>query len=341
MMRVLYGADTFSRQERLAEIKRGLDSDGMLESNTTVLDGATVTPELLRNQCNTVPFLAARRLVIVEGLAKRTEPRGRARQGEDEETPSDEQTNGDGLPNWRFLREFPAAMPETTELILIDGEVSGRNMLISDLKPVATVEEFRFPGRNELPEWITKRAADKGLRLSPRAAALIAENAGHDLWALNNELEKMAVYAAGAACSDDELLSLLTSSREQSIFALCDQIGEGRRGQALASLRRLLTEGSSPQYILSMISRHFRLLALAREAMDRRLPPGQLMERLETRSQYVVDKAIRQARSYALPLLTRCYKRIVQCDFDTKRGVYSAELSLELLVGDLAGLNSR
>jgi DNA polymerase-3 subunit delta len=242
----------------------------------------------------------------------------------------------DGLPAWRFLREYAAAIPSSTELVLLD-DVGSDNQLVKDLKPVADVRYFPLPTRNELPDWIRDRAGGKGLTLSAKVIAGMAETVGPDLWALDNELEKMAVFAGSSdETPEAEVLGLLASQREASVFALCDAIAEGRRGQALGTLRRLVEEGQAPAYILTMIGRHYRLLTLARDGIEQRLPPGQFMDRLETRSQFVVDKTIKQAREYTLALLRRCYQRIVQADMDIKTGLFAGEVALELMVGDLA-----
>jgi DNA polymerase III subunit delta len=348
VIRIYYGPDTLSRSEELQRLKRTLDADGMLESNTTVLDGATVSPEELRNHCNTVPFLASTRLVIVDGLLKRTERRrGGGRTAPESVVEEDSETQAtptdtDGLPAWRFLREFGEQMPPSTELVLVDEDVSPANQFVRDMKPVAEVRLFALPGRNELPDWIRKRAADKGLDVNDRLASGIAELAGPDLWALDHELEKLATYVGdGPVPGDAELLGMLSVSREQSVFAFCDQIVEGRKTQALASLARLLADGESPQYVMSMITRQLRLITLAREGLDERLNPGMMMDRLDTRSQYVVDKTTQQARRFSLPLLARFYQRIVRADSDTKTGLYEGDVALQLLVADLAGAVGR
>jgi DNA polymerase-3 subunit delta len=348
VIRIYYGPDSLSRGEELQKLKRTLDVDGMLESNTTVLDGATVTPEELRTHCNTVPFLAGSRLIVVDGLLKRTERRRSGARPEQEPDPAGEngphssRTDSDGLPAWRFLREFGEQMPPSTELVLLDDDISPANQFVRDMKPVAEVKVFPLPGRSELPDWIRKRALDKGLDLSGRLASRIAELAGPDLWGLDNELEKLVTYVgAGPVPDDSQVLGMLTVSREQSVFAFCDQIVEGRKSQAMASLARLLAEGESPQYLLSMITRQLRLLTLAREGMDERLSPGNLMDRLDTRSQYVVDKTTQQARHFSLPLLAKCYQRVVRADSDTKTGVFDGDIALQLLVADLAGATGR
>lgn len=347
MIRIYYGPDTLSRSEEVRRLKQTLDTDGMLESNTTVLDGATVSPEELRNHCNTVPFLAGARLVVVEGLVKRTERRrGGSRSDEDSRLPDNvtpaATSESDGLPAWRFLREFGDEMPASTELVILDGDVSPGNQFIRDMKPVAEVKLFPLPGRNELPEWIRKRAIDKGLELNGRLASRIAELAGPDLWGLDNDLEKLATYVGeGQMPEDAVVLAMLGVSRQQSVFAFCDQVVEGRRTQALASLGKLLADGESPQYLLSMITRQLRLITLAREGLDERLSPGMMMDRLDTRSQYVVDKTTQQARRFSLPLLAKCYQRTVKTDNDTKTGLYDGDVALQLLVADLAGAVAR
>jgi DNA polymerase III subunit delta len=345
LIRLFYGPDTLSRQEHLAQFKRGLDSDGMLESNTTLLDGTSVQPAELVGQCNTSPFLATKRLVIVDGLLRRTQRRRESATVSD--AAGEDEGDGragrgtDGLPAWRFLREFAADLPATTELVLLD-DVGSDNQLARDLAPVSEVCYFPLPSRSELPDWVRKRAAGKGLNLSAKATAGIAEAVGPDLWTLNNELEKMSVFAASSeSTSESEVLGLLASRREASVFFLCDAIVEGRTGQALGGLRRLVEEGQAPQYILTMIGRHYRLLTLARDGIEQRLTPGQIMDRLETRSQFVVDKTVKQARNYTLPLLRRCYQRIVQTDLDIKTGLFADEVALELLVGDLSSAGRR
>ena len=68
---VFFGKDSFSLHERLDELRASLDADGMLASSTTVLDGRKISLVEVRAACDTVPFMSANRLVIVEGLLSR------------------------------------------------------------------------------------------------------------------------------------------------------------------------------------------------------------------------------------------------------------------------------
>ena len=77
MLHVLVGEDDYSIRQALGEIKKGIGDATALMTNTTLLDGRQVTVAGLRAACETVPFLAEKRLVIVEGLLERFEPSGK------------------------------------------------------------------------------------------------------------------------------------------------------------------------------------------------------------------------------------------------------------------------
>src|SRR3989304_3384475 len=81
MLHVFYGEASFSVRQRRDELRSSLDTDGMLTSNTTVLDGAKTSLAEVTAACDTVPFLSAHRLVIVEGLLSRLGGAGRGRRG--------------------------------------------------------------------------------------------------------------------------------------------------------------------------------------------------------------------------------------------------------------------
>ena len=80
---LLYGQDEFSLRETLSSLKEDVGSAELRDLNITSLDGSQVSFDELAATCNTVPFLADKRLVIVEGLLSRFESRapsrGRAR----------------------------------------------------------------------------------------------------------------------------------------------------------------------------------------------------------------------------------------------------------------------
>ena len=68
---VFHGTDELSRAETLADFRSRLGSADMADLNTTFLDGRKTSLAEMRHACDAIPFLAEKRLVIVEGLLAR------------------------------------------------------------------------------------------------------------------------------------------------------------------------------------------------------------------------------------------------------------------------------
>jgi len=327
------GRDDFSLREELARIKGELDSDGMLSVNTDVLDGREVSPEQLMAICDTMPFLSAHRLVVVEGLLKRFDrperPRRGARAARGEST--------EALERWRGLADYAQRMPDTTTLILVDEEVSAGNPLLQALKPSGQVREFRPLRTTEIVlQWILKRAQNQGIDISSAAARLLADLVGNNLWLLASELEKLAAYAQGRRIEGADVRALVSEARDISVFAMVDAIAEKRAAVAMRVLRQLTTAGAEGGYLLAMVVRQYRLIIQAREMMTAGLPSQEIGQRLGVTSGFVLQKILDQAQRYSLSRLKAAYRRLLEADVGVKRGHYDEGLALELLVHDLA-----
>ena len=327
MLHVFFGKDSFSLRERLDELRSSLDDDGMLASNTVVLDGRRTSLAEVTAACDTAPFLAAHRLVIVEGLLARLAGAGRGRRGG--RGPSAETAA------WLPLADYVDRLPPSTDLVLMDAEVQGENPLRDALKGKGEVREFRPLVQRAVPNWIQSRARSLGLTLTRDAVRLLADFVGNDLWTLAGELEKLSVYASGRAVGEEEVRALVTAVRETSVFPLVDAIVEGRPAVAVRLLRQVLCQESSVPYILAMIQRQLRHLALAGEMMNAGASSRRIGEVLRL-PDFALDRLLGQAPRYPPQRLRTAFRRLLEADLQIKRGIYHDELALELLVHDLA-----
>jgi DNA polymerase-3 subunit delta len=335
MIHLFHGDDEFSLQEEIGGLKSQLDADGGLAGNTSTLDGRTLKPGELLAVCATVPFLGSHRLVVVEGLLGRFESgrsQGRRREGKS----SRESTEA-----WKSVPTALAEMPDSTVLVFVDGEVSASNPLLRLLAPVAEVREFASLKQRAVPDWVRTRAHDRGLSISPRAVSLLAELVGNDLRTLSQELEKLGVYVGGRQIEEEDVRELVSSAREASVLAMVDAVVEGRGGQAVRMLEDLRDEGASSSLVLSMITRQYRNLILAKELTLARLSPAEIGQRLGIRSEYPLRKVLEQSRRYALPQLEAAFRRLLEADAAIKRGVYDEDLALDLLLEDLSKVSVR
>jgi len=328
MFYILYGQDDFSLNQVLDEIKADLGDWEMLATSTTNLEGQHLTLSELRNKCGATPFLSSHRLVIVDGLLGRFEVKqSKPRSGKGK--------SGNGLGEWEDLDFYIKQMPETTVIVLIDGEVKSNNPLFKKLAPLAEVRAFPLLKRENLKAWIRQRVKKEGGNMTPQAVHLLAELIGGDLWAMDGEIQKLLLYSQGRPISEDDVRQLVSHVQEANIFALVDAVAEGRTELAQRILHRLYDEGVAPIYILVMITRQFRLIAQARD-LGKGLSRLQIQDRLGLKQSYVVDKTLSQAKLYDFEGVKRAYDKLLETDLAIKTGKYSDKLALELLVTELA-----
>jgi DNA polymerase-3 subunit delta len=330
MIYIFYGEDEFSQREELAALKAQLDGDGMLASNTSLLDGRGLQPADLLAPCSTIPFLGSHRLVIVEGLLGRFETSrapGKRR---------DVGSSRESMALWKTLPSALQGLPDTTTLVLVDGKVAPGNPLLRLLAPLGEVREFRPLRQRAVPDWIRQRARTMGLAVSPGAVALLADLVGNDLRVLSQELEKLGIYAQGRQIEENDVRTLVSSARDANVLTMIDAVVEGRNNVAVRLLEQLRNEGASPTYLLNMITRQYRHLILAKELLLARLSPAEIGQRLGIVSDFALRKVLEQAARYALPQLEAAYRRLLEADAAIKLGIYRDEMALDLLLNDLS-----
>ena len=321
--------DSFLVRRRVASLESEYGADGLLDANRHRMQGGQLAPPELLSVCQAIPFIDPLRLVVVEGLLATAESRsgggsgrGRGRRG------------GNASDAWRALADAIPQMPQTTLLLLVDGQLSGNNPLLRLLRPVCSVEEHTAPRGEQLARWIKETAEAKGAAVSPAAIRSLADLVGGDLWTLDQEVEKLSLYATGRRIEEADVRLMVSQVREASIFEAVDAMVDGRPEAALRLLAQLRDDGREPLYIIAMVERQLRLLALARDALERRLPADEMKRALGTSSDFVVRKTTGQARRHSRQDIAWRYDRLLQADLAIKQGRLDPDLALELLVGE-------
>ena len=327
---LLHG-DSFLVPRRLEELIAEVGASDVLAANRHRLIGSQAKPGELLSMCNALPFMDDYRLVIVEGLLGTAESQGRGRgRGRGRNSSSDSGVAG----QWQALGEAIPQMPDSTVLVFTDGPLGANNPLLRMLQPVAQVEELSAPSGEALARWVKSAVEAKGTSISPSAIRSITDLVGNDLWTLAQELEKLALYCSGREIQENDVGEMVSQVREANIFVAVDAMIDGRPGVALRLLHQLKEDGKEAPQIIGMVERQLRLLALARDAIDRGLPQSEMKGRLGTSSDFVVRKTSEQARRHSMPEIIWRYNRLLETDLAIKRGRMEPDLALELLVGD-------
>ena len=316
---VLYGADDFSVHEALRAIKEEVEAE-LGDANTTVFEGSKTSFGEVEAACNTVPFLADRRLVVVEGLLSHLE--GRSKES--------------ATSQWDELKEYTSRMPPTTHLVLVDGQVKGDNRLLKLLGGVAKVRQFRPAGGAALRRWIRERVTHKGGSIDQNAVNLLADLVGGNLWAMDGEIEKLCLYKEGEVIQEEDVRALASSAREVNIFAVVDAVLEGRAGVATRRTQQLLQAGANVSYILTMLARQVRLLILSKDMAAQGLAPPEAQARLGVPNNFAFEKIQEQSAKFSAQRLVEMHRKLLETDLNIKRGNLQDTVALELLVAQLS-----
>jgi len=329
LLYILTGRDDFSRSQGLKEIEKGLGDPAMLESNTTRLDGRQLTADDLRPVCQALPFLAEKRLVIVEGLLGRFESGNRpAKQNKTRKTNSRQNDT-------QSLAAAVEDMPESTVLVLVDDEIKAGNPLYKALAPKARIMTFPPLRAKELKQWIQKRVAAEGGSIAPAAVDLLARLVGSNLWLMAGEVAKLKLYAAGRRIEEDDVRQVVGYCQQASVFAMVDAIIESRAQAGQQAMQQFLQAGAAPTYLLHMLTRQARLMVRAKNLIKEGKSEVEIQNKLGINSDFVWRKTAEQAGRYSMQGLKDLYHKLLETDLAIKTGRYKDELALDILVAEL------
>ena len=358
MILILFGANELAMRRRIQELKDEADGGtGMLITNLIEVDGRDAKPHEVLGPAMSPPFLAPKRLVIVEHLLERFEARGGTR-------------GARSLGPWdQFAADLAAGIPETTTLVFLGQpflaqgqprQVSKSNPLIARLKdvPGAVVEEQPEIKGKELERYIRDEAAFRGIHfrtgapqrdklepweeLPPESdpAVLLANLLQGDTLAIANELDKLALWASGAPVDALDVQRVCAGDREPNRFNLVDALMDGNLATALEMLARLRRDGENLQALLATIIDRYRVLAQLIDLLEQGAPESDLNRVIGNAARYenLRRAIIDRARRHGPGRLRLAYDALLDADRTNKLGEVDEDLAIEILMMKLCAL---
>ena len=317
MFYIFHGDDSHTQKATLRELIGKLGDPAMLDLNTTRLEGKAITLGQIQDSCNAMPFLAPKRLVLVyEFLASK---------------PDKKVLDG--------LAKYLVEMPDTARLFFLESQKLAANhalLKLAEANPKkGYARQFERPQGSQLEKWIVAETEKLGGRMHPRAANLLAMNAGNDLALLEQEITKLVMYKGlgetAAQITADDVALLSPYAAEINIFDLVDALGQRTGKRAAELLHKKIEEGTDPFQIFAMFVRQFRLLIQVKELAEAGQKAAAISQELKLHS-FVANKLYQQASSFQLPQLEQIYSHLLDIDVKVKTGKTDMTTALHLLV---------
>jgi DNA polymerase-3 subunit delta len=348
LITLIHGPAELLRAEAVAGIRSAIAEDeSMIDLNTTRLEGPSATVAEIRNACDALPFLAERRLVIVEGFLRRlSAPAKRAKTGESDDSADD--LESDPLPETgkaetKKLLAYLDEVPASAELVFVEDDTLGGGALQRRILELQRDERAHIvlcarPRRNDLADWVRNRARYRQVRLDASAVADLVDFIGDELRQIDQELIKLADYAgAQRTITRADVRKLVPATRAANIFELVDAMGMGDAAVAGRLMQRALdVDGEQPLRLLGMIARQYRLLLQAKElqAKGQKLPD---ITRSLSVPEWTTPKLLTQAQRHTFARLEWAMESIVTADEAIKTGKLSDREAMDVLLAELLG----
>jgi DNA polymerase-3 subunit delta len=330
---LLYGDDTQAIADAAAQLEAAALTDsavGDLNLSRFDLEDRNTSEEQIQSAIYALPFLAEKRLVILH------HPLARFKTAE----------------ACQRLIHLLDGLPPTTRVVLIvpdhyqgskgweilDDKKRGKPLLEWAKKggQRVWVHELRLPRQSEMTDWILRRAKQEGGQFTPRAAAELAALTGNDTGIAVQEIRKLLTYVDfKRAVEVDDVQEVAASGGQADVFKMVDAIATGESRTALRHLKILLEE-EDPVRLFGMIIRQYRLLILAREALEQGIStPAEIAKRLKIHA-FAAENIIRQAQRLSLTKLEGAYRLILTTDQMIKSGQADFETALQTLIVQLS-----
>jgi DNA polymerase-3 subunit delta len=316
----LFGNDEFAITRKLKDFEADFTDPTSAEMNTARLDARSISEDELNNAVNAMPFLAKRRLVLLQN-------------------PSSKYNNPSARK--KFL-EFIEKVPETARLVMyesVEPKEAEKHWLMKwaekNNKLIQT-KAFMLPRLKEMTGWIVNEMKNQEGKIEPRAAEMLKDMVGVDTRQAGMEIAKLLAYvnwARPVTAGDVEAVCIVTS--QQSVFDFVDALANGN-GKAAQHLLHRLLEREDEFSLWGMVVRQFRLLIQAREILDARGNQNDVARALGIHP-FVAEKTTQQAARFSIESLEYIYHKLLKIDEDVKTSQVTLDLALDTLVVELAG----
>ena len=280
------------------------DDDTM---NFNHYEGRNIDVKELIDLCETMPFFADRRVVLLEdtGFFKNK---------------CDE------------LADYMKELPDYLCLVFVEDEVDKRSKMYKAVKSCGRIGEFARQDEKTLMQWAAGILKREGKNITQRDMELLLTMTGIDMGNLRMELEKLITYTGDRnVVTRADIQEVCTTQTQNKIFDMVRAVTEKNQKRALDLYYDLLTLKEPPMRILFLLAKQFRQLLLVKEYTEEGVAQPEMASRLGVPS-FVVRNIASCARSYRISELRQAVTDFVDAEEAVKTGRLQDVLSVELLI---------
>lgn len=303
---LLFGEEAYLRRTYKNKLKNALVSKGDT-MNFAYYEGKDVNPKEIIDLSETMPFLAERRVIMIEN-------------------------SGFFKNSCEELAAYLTDIPETTVLVFVEAEVDKRGKMFKAVKAHGRAVEMPVQGEDKLKTWAAGILKREGKNIRESTMNLFLTKAGTDMENIASELEKLICYTTGRDIIEDTDVEAVCTVRVQNqIFDMVNAIAEKKQKKALNLYYDLLSLKEPPMRILFLIARQFNLLLQVKE-LSVSIHDNRVIGEKTGLHGFIVGKYVAQAKHFKSAVLRQAVEDCVSAEESVKTGKMNDRMSVELLI---------
>lgn len=183
---------------------------------------------------------------------------------------------------------------------------------------------------NELRKWVKQVATDLHVHIEKDAYEVFEREETIQLYNLQNELQKLALYVGeGGTITREIAEGLVSASTTSSSLRLVDAVIEKNIKETFTIYQQLMQAKEEPIAIISLLSFQFRTILQVKILKDK----GYHQQAIQTKMKahpFVIQIAYKRERRFSYSYLRGAIQILTETDAQIKRGSVEKELALEL-----------
>ena len=302
---LLYGEEEYLKKQYRDRLKNAIAGDDTMNYSYYDSDNASVKDII--DVCETLPFFAQKRLVIMENT-------GFLKSSNDE------------------LADYIKHIPDYLVVVMVEKDVDKRNKVYKAVDSVGYICEMKPQTTATLEKWIAGLLAKDNLKISREACDLILDKTGAGMDYIRQETEKLVSYCQGRdVVTVEDVEKVCATQTTSHIFDMISAIANKKQQQALDLYYDLLELKEPPMRILYLIVRQFNGILQAKELAARGLSSKEIALAIKV-APFVAGKYLSQAKYFTTDTVKDILNECADIEERVKQGRLQDKLGVELII---------
>lgn len=215
--------------------------------------------------------------------------------------------------------------------VLVAPELDKRKKISKTLLELTHTVYCRQPKPSEIMHWVKWLVSSHQMNLSEKALDLLIRLSGPGLMNINNELKKLKSFYSSSEVNEEDIVKVVARVRPENVFAFTEAIGRQDLSKSFHFLVYLLEDQESEVGLLSLVTRHIRILRQIKESINQGLRPSEMSARAGIPSFFLKDY-IQQVQLWDEQKLSKVTEILHATDRALKSSPLSSHIWLENFV---------